>query len=536
MGYAVAGLGDALATAVIGVAEPYVRIANVSLLYLIVVLVAASAYGRGPAIFASVGAFLLFDWFFVAPRFALGVAEPDGLLSLLVFLSTAIITGQLAAAQRRRAREAAQREQEMAVLYDVVRLLVEPDLTRALQAVAERLLHELQLAAVVIDVNDEGGRESAHTSTGAVGALPAIGPVASLSRQVLGEGAEPTPDRRGSPGGWVAVVPPGRLREPQAIASDRLHQVPVLIQGRPRGTILLVTPPGAARFTAAHNRLLSALAAQLGLAVERRRLRREATEAEILRGTDELKTALLNAVSHDLRTPLASIIACAGSLRQTDVAWTEADKQEFAESIEQEARRLNRLVGNLLDVSRMEAGGLRPEKGWYDLGALIDDVLGRLRPLLSQHRVVVELPDDLPPVPLDYVEIDQVLSNLVENAARYAPSGTEIGLAVRLAGAAIQVSVTDEGPGIAPAALSHLFEPFYRGGTRGPRPPGTGLGLAVAQGLVAAHGGRIWAENRAPRGARFVFTLPLSPLPVAAPAEGPPGAESSARANDPEGR
>ena len=177
--------------------------------------------------------------------------------------------------------------------------------------------------------------------------------------------------------------------------------------------------------------MLLVVANQLGLTLERLQLQREANEAEVLRRTDELRTALMNAVSHDLRTPLASIIASAGSLQQSDVQWTETERREFLNAIEQEAERLNRLVGNLLDLSRIEAGSLRPEMGWYDLGSLVEEVVGRLRFLTAAHEVSVEIPSDLPPIQFDYVEIDQVLTNLIENAIKYTPAGSEIRVTVQ---------------------------------------------------------------------------------------------------------
>src|SRR5579859_7774128 len=440
VGYAAALGAVAMVTLFIGLVLGRAILANASMLYLIAVLATAATSGRGPAVFASVVAFLTFDWFFVTPLHQFTVGDPDEWLSLLLFLMTAIVTGQLAAGQRERAREALGREREAVLLYDVVRLMGDSELDAALEAVADRLRRELHLSELGVD------------------------------------------DLRA-----------GRL---------------------------LVPPPHGWTSTPASERLLSAVAAQVGHAMERDRLRNEATEAEILRRTDQLRAALLSTVSHDLRTPLASIMASAGSLRQPDIDWTSEERLGFAKAIEEEAERLNRIVGNLLDLSRIEAGSLRPEKSWYDLGALVEDVVGRLRTLTARrgHTVHVEVAENLPPLLLDYVEIDEVLYNLVENAAKYAPAGTEIDIAVRREDGSVQVEVADRGPGIPSTALAHLFEPFYRvdGGVSVPkqRPNGLGLGLAVVRGLVEAHGGQVWVQNRAGGGARFVFSLPTSDPPA----------------------
>jgi len=249
---------------------------------------------------------------------------------------------------------------------------------------------------------------------------------------------------------------------------------------------------------------------------ERERLREQATEAEVLRRADELKTALLGAVSHDLRTPLSSIIASAGSLRQPDVEWTAAERDAFLADIESEARRLARIVANLLDLSRMESGTLRPERGWYDFGALVDDVLGRLRPLTAGHEITLEVAEDLPPVPLDYVEIDQVLSNIIENALGHTPAGTKIRIGAARDGEQLAVTISDDGPGIARDVRDRLFDPFVRSGDRRGSVRGAGLGLAIARGLVEAHGGRIEASARPGAGTTIRFTLPLQG-PTAAP-------------------
>lgn len=511
MGYAVGLVAVAFVSAAIDLLETRVHIENISMLYLLAVFATAIAFGRGPAVVASLAAFLTFNFFFVEPIHTLTVADPAEWVALMFFLITAIITGQLTARERHRAMQAEQREREAVVLYDVVRLMGGPDLDRALHDVAERLRWELRLAAVVIEVADSS-EFSVKAMVGEAEARKLAYSTTLVPTRVLSEGSVPTAARRAEPGRWTKVVPPSSASRNKKIfpESERLHVVPVLIGDRRVGNLMLVRQSEAQRFDSTDDRLLSAVAAQLGLAVERARLRREATDMEILRRTDELKTALLNAVSHELRTPLASIIASAGSLRQTDVDWSNEARQQFAEAIDEEARRLNLIVGNLLDLSRIEAGSLRAEKSWHDLGALLDDVLARLRPITENHIISTDVQDDLPPVLLDYVQIDQVLSNLIENAVRYTPAGTEIVISARCSGGQLRVEVADRGPGIPQSALPHLFEPFYRANSSTTSSKGTGLGLAVARGLVEAHGGLIWVENRQDRGALFTFTLPLT--------------------------
>ena len=509
VGYVAALAAVTLVSVFIGLVLGRIPLANISMLYLIAVLAIAVAFGSWPAVVASVAAFLAFDFLFTEPYYTLTVADPEEWVSLLLFLLTAIVTGQLAASQRRRAQEAERREHEAGVLYDVVRLIAEPELNQALREVAERLRRELDLAAVAIEASEATGGPT-RVAVGDDDALRILRTARAEPAQMLGQGRAPSGAARGAPGRWVRISPTRRLGPLQTAERARLHLVPLSVQERRIGALLLVSRRGEFAFDPIADRLLSAVAAQIGVAVERARLRREATEAEILRRTDELKTALLNAVSHDLRTPLASIIASAGSLLQEDVVWTQEEQREFAQAIEEEAQRLNRIVGNLLDLSRLEAGSLRPERGWYDLGALVDDVVGRLRPLTARHQVTVAVREDLPPVPLDYVEIDQVLTNLIENAVKYTPPGSEIAITVRQPPGEVRVEVADQGPGLPEAALPRLFDSFYRVDTGGARPQGQGVGLTVAKGLVEAHGGRIWAANRAGGGACFTFTLPLA--------------------------
>ncbi len=504
-GYAAALLAVSVVSLFIGLVLREVNLANVSMLYLLAVMASAVGFGRGPAIFASVSAFLIFDWFFVEPVHQLTVSDPGEWVSLLFFLLTATVTGQLAAGQRQRAREAQQREREAVVLYDVVRLLSEGDPDQVLEGVAERVRRELRVKAVGVELWQADGATT-WVSAGDPAALKGLRDTRASAR-VLQRGPIRSPNEHVQPGRWVRIVQPTRPAAPR----EDVHLVPVRVGDRRVGALLLVgTSDG---FEDSDDRLVSAAAAQIGLAHERARLRQEATEAEILRRTDELRAALLNAVSHDLRTPLATIMASAGSLRQQDVLWTEEERQSFAQAIEEEADHLNHLVGNLLDLSRIEGGSLKPQMSWQELDTVIDDTLDRLRPVTRRHRLRIDVPHGLAPMWFDPVEISQVIYNLVENASKYSAPGTEISLTVTRGPRDISVAVEDRGPGIPDTALPHLFDPFYRASDGRPRPQGLGLGLAIVKGLVEAHGGRVWAENRAVGGARFTFSLPMSIAP-----------------------
>ncbi len=506
-GYPVVLALIALVTGLIGLIRTFANVGNISILYLLAVLVAAIVFGSVTAVFASLASFLAFDFFFVRPTHRFSVAGTEEWLALSALLVTGIITGELGAALRRRAREAERRRREAVVLFDVVRLLQMPAFHEALKAVAERLREELELAAVVISF----GPDAPLAVQAEVGGVEAIR-IARLANPPPGQIlTQASAGRSGPLGRWIRIVPPSAQVFPQTGGNERLHRVPIYLQERQIGSLLLVRGPGARQLSSADDRLLLAVASQLGTTIERVRLREVAIEAEVLQRTDDLKTALLNAVSHDLKTPLASIIASAGSLLQEDVAWTDGERREFARSIEEDAEYLDRLVSNLLDLSRIEAGALRPDKDWHDMAGLIDDVLGRLRPVTARHNVVLDVPEGLPPVLLDYVEIGDVFVNLIENATKYAPAGTEIRISAQQVGTELRVEVADRGRDIGAQELPRLFDRFYRVRKAEARPKGMGLGLAVAKGLIEAHGGRIWAENRDGGGNRFIFALPILP-------------------------
>jgi two-component system, OmpR family, sensor histidine kinase KdpD len=243
------------------------------------------------------------------------------------------------------------------------------------------------------------------------------------------------------------------------------------------------------------------------LSVTARRVFQQEQEAAFARRSDEMKTALLRAVSHDLRTPLSSIKASVSGLRQADAAYTEDDRAELLAAIEEESDRLDRLVGNLLEASRLEAGAVTLHKDPQDLRELVREVVDRLQPMLADREVKLSIPEDLPLVAGDYAQIDHVLTNLLENAARHTPAGTPVAVRLSSDSDEVRVEVADRGPGVRPEDRERVFLPFERGPTR---VGGTGLGLAIARGLVEAHGGRLWVDEAPGGGARFTFSLPLA--------------------------
>jgi K+-sensing histidine kinase KdpD len=257
----------------------------------------------------------------------------------------------------------------------------------------------------------------------------------------------------------------------------------------------------------------AALDALRKLTEERERLAQDALEAEALRRSDALKTALLRAVSHDLRSPLMAILTSAGALAHGQLSLAPDDRRELAETILGEAERLDRLVSNLLDLSRLQAGAAIPEPGDWPVDDL---VLQALDDLEAGSRVEVVLPDDSPHVHADLHQGERIVANLVENALRYSPADEGVRVQVREAGSEVLVRVIDHGPGIQPGEAGRIFEPFQRGSTAPAR--GAGLGLAIARGFAEANGGRIWVESHAGQGATFVLALPLATAPVEVPA------------------
>jgi len=526
--------GSLLVTAILFTWHLYPRIPNVSIIYLLVVITLASTRGRYAAILASLVAFLSFDFFIVPPLFTFVMYRPEEYVALFVFLVDAILTGQLAAALRQRAQNASRRERETHILYDLVRVVNGEE-------APERQLQTIMRA--IVDVFSSWGvHDCAMLQPDANGALCVQASASRLldtitlsaDEQVIAswvlqhgramsmyDGATSTP----SPS--THFLQRAIFSRPTAGGAVRrsLRFIPLTVGQQIIGVMRLRLLSDARRFKKEdhfreereHPNTQAAFfwtfLDQATSLVERTRLRRENLRIELLQRTDALRAALLSSVSHDLRTPLASIKAATSSLLQEEVQWDDEARRSFLCSIERQADRLNRLVGNLLDMSRIEDGALRPEKEWYHLAEVIYDVVERMHSLLQGRLLRMDIPENLPPVELDYLLIDQVLTNLLENALRYTPPASPIDIRVQDRKGEVVISVADRGPGIPISEYERVFDKFYRVlGTHryeGYPTEGSGLGLAVCKGIVEAHGGSIWTEAREGGGAVFFVTLPV---------------------------
>jgi two-component system, OmpR family, sensor histidine kinase KdpD len=256
--------------------------------------------------------------------------------------------------------------------------------------------------------------------------------------------------------------------------------------------------------------LLETLANQAALALERSRLAQAAARAEALAESDRLKSSLISTVSHDLRTPLAAITAAADELMAEDVQWSAAAILDFAQIIKGEATQLYHLVSNMLDLTRIEAGVLRPQRGWYNVAEIVYHVLQRLAPHLEDHPIELHVPDDLPLIPVDYVQLEQVLWNVLQNALKYAPPSSPLTITVHQKFSSLMLSIGDRGPGIPARERARVFEKFYRlPQTQQAGLPGAGLGLAICKGFVEAHGGNIAICDHNGGGTLVTIDLPL---------------------------
>jgi two-component system sensor histidine kinase KdpD len=442
----------------------------VALLLLIPVGISTARWGLGPGISAALAAFLAFNYLFITPYYTFIVHRPSDLVVLLVFLIVAVVMSQLLARADVGARAAAAREREATQLYELSTALAGArDPRKIAVTLGEQLLASLECQHVEIRL---AGSDQAAARVPKEASVPARPPelVAAI-------------------GGIRGVMGEIRLWRSKSSVSS------------------------------AEERLVKTFAGHAALALERAGLAEAEDRARLLEESDRFKSSLLSSVSHDLRTPLATIKAAASSLRTGEVSWDSPARPELLAAIDDETDHLNMLVGNLLDMSRIEAGALRPERRWNVLLEVVQSVERRMRRLVEGHRLVVDIPEDLPLVPVDFVQMGQVFTNLISNSVKFAPANTTVRVQASVRDdSQLIVQVSNQGPPVPDAHLQGIFDKFYRV-TAADRVTGTGLGLSICKGIVEAHGGNIWAENL-PEGFAFFFTLPLR-MDGAAPQELP---------------
>ena len=383
-------------------------------------------------------------------------------LVLLVFLIVTVAISQLVGRAKMGLLAATEREHESTRLYELSTLLAASHNTRSIaHTLAEQIAETFQADCVEVGVEARAGNQP-------------------MSLRLPPE----------------AVPPP-----------DRPIIVPLMTARGLQGEIRLWRSETA--LSPVEDRLLRTFASQGALALERAALAQSENRAQVLEESDRLKSALLSSVSHELRTPLAAIKAAASSLRSGAVEVDSEAGREMIATIEEETDQLNQLVGNLLDMSRIEAGALQPRRKWNALVEIIGDTVARLKPLSKHHRIVVNLAEDLPLVPVDFVQLQQVFTNLISNSLKYSPENTVIRIeATRRDAQTVQAKVINHSPPVPEEHLTRIFDKFYRI-TEADRVMGTGLGLSICKGIIEAHGGWIWAENL-PDGFAFNFTLPVT--------------------------
>jgi two-component system sensor histidine kinase KdpD len=460
---------------------------NIVMIYLGWVVAASLLLGRGPSIAASVLSVATFDFFFVPPFNTFAVEDRQYLVTFVVVLVTGVVVSELTARVRAQTETLRRRERRTAALFELSRELSILPTREAVAQAARRIIGTALEADVwVVAPAADGRLLSADPAKDARPPEKDEGVIKWVyeNRQPAGRGTDTLP---GGEGTYLPLSVTGEIVGVLGARPRRAEQSP--------GT------------TQAH--LMQAFAAQVAGALERCALAVEAEQVRLQMETERLRNSLLSAVSHDLRTPLATITGAASMLVEGSGRLAESPRRDLAESILDEADRLNRLVANLLDLTRLEAGAIRLDRQLQPIEEVIGVVLGRMDRQLAGHPVETHLPGDLPPVPIDGLLVQQVLVNLLDNAVKFSPPGGAIELSAAHEGPDLVVAVADRGPGLPAGKEQQVFEKFFRG--EGQAHTGSGIGLAICRGIVELHGGRITAENRPGGGSVFRFTLPLKP-------------------------
>ncbi len=469
---------------------------NIAMVYFVAVIVAAVRLGRAPAIFASLLSVVAFDLVFILPYYTFVVADTQYLLTFGALLAVGIVVSTLAAQARRQELAARRRESQTAALYDLSRRLAGAVEADDIATTLLRHIEQTQGAATVVFTRDDAGAlVQRATSDGVTAGSRTDGKMDSDEQAVAT---------------WVAQhgQPAGRFTETLVAAEG--HYLPLRATGNTTdntlGVVGIFFDEELASLPSERRRALELSSSQAALALERITLAADAQQTQFLRQAEQMQSALLNSISHDLRTPLATITGALSSLRDDAALLDAATQHDLADMAWDEARRLNGLVGNLLDMTRLESGALPLRRDESDVEDIVGAALTQLARGLRGREVDIDVPGDLPAVSVDFPLVVQALVNVVDNALKYSAEDAPLSIAAGVENASVVIEVADRGIGIPADERAHVFDKFYRAANGA---SGTGLGLAISKGVVDAHGGHIEAKPRAGGGTVVSLALPV---------------------------
>jgi two-component system sensor histidine kinase KdpD len=458
-------------------------------------MIVAARFGRGASVLAAALSVASYDFFFIPPFYTFAVSDARHTLTFSMMFGVGLVISGFTLRIRRQEQEARSREEQTSALYGLARELGAAVAAEDIvEVIASRAAKVFECSAGVVTMGPDGTMRMAAES----GHVPFDAQEHGVARWVL---------EHARPAGLSTDTLPGA----------RVTCLPLISGPLVLGVLALTARPAKSGL-AEYRSFNDAFVRQCAMALERARLAEDARTAALRARTEEMRSSLLSAVSHDLRTPLAAITGAGTMLRDESVKTSPQQRAELLATITEEAERLERLVTNLLDMTRIESGAVKVKREWVPLEELVASALARLESKLDHRAITTEIPDDLPLISVDPVLFEQVFLNLFENAAKYTPPRSPLEIHAREQAGAIVVEVADRGPGLRPGEEAHIFDKFVRG-ARASGGGGVGLGLAICRGIVESHGGTLTAENREGGGALFRITLPIVGDPPNARAE-----------------
>ncbi len=470
---------------------------DVVMLYLLAILIASFRFGRGPSIAAAALSVATYDFFFVPPYYTFSVEHARHMMTFAMMFGLGLVVSNLTSRLRREEQQARTREEHTAALYALSRELVGVPGAAGAAEIASRHAAAVFGGSAVVLLCDREGRLSIPGAGDQAGVL---GPAELDAARWANEHGRPA-------GAGTEIFP-----------TAGAASIPLSIGLVPLG-LLVLTAPAPGVMDSGHRDFLEVFARQIAFGIERVRLAEEAEAATLRAGSEAMRSSLLSAISHDLRSPLAAITGAGTALRDNRGRLGTAQRAELVDTICAEAERMERLIGNVLDMVRIESGGMAPRRDWVPLEEVLGSALLRLDAKLQGRDVRTDLPEGLPLIPVDPVLFEQVFVNLLDNALKYTPAASPLEVSARVSDRELEIFVADRGPGIALGEEERIFEKFHRGAHAGGG--GVGLGLPICRGIVQAHGGKISAANRDGGGAVFRIQLPLTETPPIVMSETP---------------